>query len=674
MTGSTEKRLLKYAWLFKRGIIIAIICLIFATALELAGPLIAKNIIDNHILGIEGVWHEVEDDEHKYTVDYDGSFYMREDRLDAGMDTLSNITVLAIGKNYFVVDGVAPLDTDRKESDGIITIGKDNPVTVTGEKLALSDIYHFFKPEKRPILLLLGLYVFLLIVAGFFQYFQTYLLQRSSNGIVRKMRNDVFLHTQRIPTSYFVDEPAGSIVARITNDTEAIRGLYERVLSVIITRMIYMLGILIVIYMLSPKMALACLLIIPIIYGWMKLYKFFGSKFNLNVRRANSEINGNISESIQGMSVIQAFKVENKIKDEFESLNDEVFVNNKKIVRLNSLTGGNLVNVLRNIALVYFIWHFGSFSLEPGSVISIGLLYALIDYIGRFFEPVNQIVSQFPLIEQARAAGTRMFELMDVKGESVDSTSIERYEGNICFDDVSFAYVEDEYVLKNMSFNIKSGETVAFVGHTGSGKSSVMNVLFRFYDPQKGTITIDGHDTMKWSRQQARSHMGIVLQDPFLFSGTIVSNVTMNDPRISREAAIKALQAVGANRFISRLPKGYDEPVTEGGSTYSLGERQLISFARALAFDPAILVLDEATANIDTETESIIQKALEVLKQGRTTLVIAHRLSTIQNADNIFVLESGRIMEEGNHDALIKEQGIYYQMYQMQQGSMNRVG
>jgi ATP-binding cassette, subfamily B, multidrug efflux pump len=223
-------------------------------------------------------------------------------------------------------------------------------------------------------------------------------------------------------------------------------------------------------------------------------------------------------------------------------------------------------------------------------------------------------------------------------------------------------------VLKDLSLSVKAGETVAFVGHTGSGKSSIMNLLFRFYDPQKGKITIDGHDTSDWSRQQVRSHMGIVLQDPFLFSGTILSNVTMNDPKISRERAIEALRTVGADRFIEKLPKKYDERVTEGGSTYSLGERQLISFARALAFNPAILILDEATANIDTETESVIQNALEVLKKGRTTLVIAHRLSTIQQADNIFVLEHGKIIEEGNHEQLISEKGTYYQMYKMQQG------
>src|SRR5699024_3276646 len=300
-----------------------------------------------------------------------------------------------------------------------------------------------------------------------------------------------------------------------------------------------------------------------------------------------------------------------------------------------------------------FIWYFGSFSLEPASVISIGMLYAIVDYLTRLFEPLTDIVNQLPLVEQARAAGTRVFELMDQEGEEVDQQQIDRYRGHIIFEDVSFAYDDAGYVLKDISFEVKAGETAAFVGHTGSGKSSIMNVLFRFYDPQKGRITIDGHY-------------------PFLFTRTILSYVTMNDPSISDEQAIDALKAVGADRFIEKLRGGYNEKVTEAGGTFSLGERQLISFARALAFDPAILILDEATANIDTETENIIQKALDVLKTGRTTLVIAHRLSTIQEADVIYVLEQGIIKEKGNHDTLIEEHGLYYQMYEMQKGNQRK--
>ncbi|MDY0395933.1 ABC transporter ATP-binding protein [Virgibacillus halophilus] len=579
-------------------------------------------------------------------------------------------TILMVGKDYFLVDGSVPLTGNRQFKNGELQIKTSSATnSYAAQKLALDELYTFFKPEQRPIIYLLGLYVLLLIIAGFFQFSQTYLLQKTSNQIVRKMRKDIFAHTQRIPIDYYVNQPAGKIVARVTNDTEAIRDLYERVLSIIVTSIIYMGGVMIALFILDVKLAAICLVVIPLIYCWMKVYKYFGSKYNKVIRSTISAINANINEAIQGMPIIQAFRMENKTKGDFEVLNERNFTYQRKLVRLSALTSYNLVTVFRNLAFVLFIWYFGSSSLHLEGVLSIGMLYAFVDYLTRLFEPVENIVNQLPLIEQARVAGGRVFELLDHEGENVKTENVSRYQGNIRFDNVSFAYNEKDYVLKNISFEVKAGQTAAFVGHTGSGKSSIMNLLFRFYDPQKGDITIDGVKTTDWSRQQVRSYMGIVLQDPFLFSGTILSNVTMNDPAITRESAIRALKAVGADRFIEKMPDEYDEEVTEGGTTFSLGERQLISFARALAFNPAILILDEATANIDTETESIIQQALEILKKGRTTLVIAHRLSTIQQADQIFVLEQGSLMEEGNHEKLISEKGIYYQMYQMQQGS-----
>lgn len=673
MKQTTERRLFQYAWLFKKGIIIAIICLIIATALELAGPLIAKRVIDHHILGVEGIWYGVDGEvTDGNTVSYNGqSLFRVEDSDQTKIDFDSTWSIIAVGRTYYITEEEVPF-TGKREVDGnALTVhSASGDVTVEVTALSALEVSRFFALEKKPIILLLALYMGLLVIAGVFQFYQTYLLQKSSNQIVQKMRNDIFAHTQTIPIDYFVDQPAGKIVARITNDTEAMRELYERVLSIVITRIVYMAGILVAIYILEPKFALLGLLIIPIIYIWMRVYKFFGSKYNLVIRKANSEINGNINESIQGMPVIQAFQIEEQVNNDFNQLNEEIYVHQKKLVKLGALTNYNLVNVLRNMTFVGFIWYFGNLSLEPTAIISIGMLYALVDYCTRFFEPVTDMVNQFPLIEQARAAGDRMFALLDTPGEKVAEADIPRYEGEITFEQVTFSYDGEEDVLKNINFTIHPGETAAFVGHTGSGKSSTMNILFRFYDPQKGRILIDGQDIQQMSRQAVRSHMGIVLQDPFLFSGTILSNVTMDDPNITKESAIHALRAVGADRFIERLPKQYDEPVTEGGSTFSLGERQLISFARALAFDPAILILDEATANIDTETEAVIQQALEVLKKDRTTLIIAHRLSTIKNADKIFVLERGTMKENGDHASLIKARGIYYQMYEMQQGSV----
>lgn len=669
MKRSTEKRLLKYALLYKKGIVIGLVCLIIAVTLELAGPLIAKRVIDEHILGVEGYWTEVFD-QGIDTVEYNNRIFKREDRVeDSDLSSADTITLLQVGLSYYVFDEELPLTGKRSVNDNEITIESgEGEIIAVGEKLSASEAYPFFEPEKRPIIMLLVLYMVLLVIAGVFQFFQTFLLQKSANQIVKQMRTDLFQHTQRIPIRYYIDQPVGSVVARITNDTEAIRDLYERVLSIVVTSLIYMGGIFVALFILDPTLAAMCLFIIPLLYIWMKVYKYFGTKYNKVVRKTISEINGNISEAIQGMPIIQAFNRQKKTKEEFEVLNNRNYTYQKKLIKLSALTSYNLVTVIKNLTLVGFIWYFGSASFDITSVISIGMLYAFVDYINRLFEPASDIVNQLPLLEQARVAGTRVFELLDQDGEQVEVQPIPRYKGNIEFDQVTFAYKEQENVLHNLSFSIHSGQTVAFVGHTGSGKSSIMNLLFRFYDPQKGMIRIDGINTKDLSRQQVRSHMGIVLQDPFLFTGTIVSNITMNDPNVSRDDAIKALQAVGASSFIERLPKGYDEPVTESGTTYSLGERQLISFARALAFNPAVLILDEATANIDTETEQVIQRALEVLKKGRTTLVIAHRLSTIQQADHIIVLDHGTIKEQGNHDTLIKEKGYYYEMYQMQQG------
>lgn len=379
-----------------------------------------------------------------------------------------------------------------------------------------------------------------------------------------------------------------------------------------------------------------------------------------------------INESIQGMTIIQAFRRHKETKQEFEEINEDHFKYQNKLLSLNAMTSHNLVNVFRNLAFVTLIWYFGGASLGIGSVVSIGVLYAFVDYLNRLFHPITDVVNKLAQLEQALVAADRVFELLEEKGVDVTTGSVERFKGNVVFNDVSFGYKPGEYVLKNISFEAQKGETVALVGHTGSGKSSIMNLLFRFYDIEEGTISIDGTNVQDMPKQLLRQHMGIVLQDPFLFTGTIASNVSLEDPSISREMVEKALTDVGADKLIAYLPQGYDEPVIEKGSTLSAGERQLVSFARALAFNPAILILDEATASIDTETETIIQQALDVLKQGRTTFIIAHRLSTIKNADQILVLDRGEIVERGNHVELMNHRGKYYQMYQLQQGQKER--
>lgn len=666
---STGKRLFQYALNYKKMILVALAMLTVAVVADLAGPFIAKRVIDNHILGIESVWYKTKAGDS--AVEYNDSFYTK----DADSKNSDSARILQAGRNFVFVDSEIEFDGSRSYEDGILTISKGGEAAqYEAAVLSGDELMNFYQPEIPGIIKLLVFYFGLLVIASFFQYGQRFYLQKSANRIIQKLREDVFGQIQRLPIQYFDNLPAGKVVARITNDTEAIRELYVTVLSTFFTSFIYITGIYIALFILNAKLAAICLLLLPILFVWAKLYRKYASKYNHVIRSRVSDINGMINESIQGMSIIQAFSREKETEQDFEKLNKEHFAYQNKLLSLNSSTSHNLVQVLRNIVFVAFIWYFGGEALQPSSAISLGMLYAFVDYINRLFNPVQGIVNQLANLEQALVAGERVFKLMDESGIDVSEKEIPRYKGNVVFDHVSFGYKEGEYVLKDLCFEANQGETVALVGHTGSGKSSIMNLLFRFYDPQKGKILIDGMDISRMPRQTLRKHMGIVLQDPFLFTGTIASNVSLDHPDISREAIEQALASVGADRVLKNLENGYDEPVIEKGSTLSSGQRQLISFARALAFNPSILILDEATSSIDTETETIIQEAMDVLKEGRTTFIIAHRLSTIRNADQILVLDRGRIVEKGNHEQLMELKGKYFQMYQLQLGNKVKAG
>jgi ATP-binding cassette, subfamily B, multidrug efflux pump len=667
---TTSRRLIQYALSYKKIIIAALLMLTISVGTDLAGPFIAKNIIDDHILGIESIWYETQDD--KNAVEYNGAFYKKERNFSPDEEKGQSIRILQVGARFVSVNGDIEFDGNRKYENGNLIIEKGNLKSeYEARVVTAAELQKFYQLEIPGIIQLLIIYFVLLVISAIFQYGQRFLLQKSANRIIQKMREDVFGHIQKLPINYFDNLPAGKVVARITNDTEAIRELYVTVLATFFTSVIYITGIYAALFILDAKLAAICLLLLPILYIWMVIYRKYASKYNHVIRSRNSDINATINESIGGMSIIQAFGREKETRADFEKLNTDHFKYQNKLLNLNALTSHNLVGVLRNIVFVAFIWYFGAQSLNLSSMISLGVLYAFVDYINRLFHPVQGIVNQLANLEQARVAGERVFKLLDEQGENVSNERIARFKGKVKFDNVSFGYKEGEYVLKNIDFEASPGETIALVGHTGSGKSSIMNLLFRFYDTQKGKIMIDENNIEDISRQTIRDHMGIVLQDPYLFTGTIASNVSLNDPSITREMVEKALKDVGADKVFLNLENGYDEPVIEKGSTLSSGQRQIISFARALAFNPAILILDEATSSIDTETEALIQEAMDVLKNGRTTFIIAHRLSTIRNADQILVLDRGEIVERGTHDDLMVLKGKYYQMYQLQKGNTN---
>lgn len=643
---STGKRLYQYGMLYKKNIMIALVFLIIAVSAEVVGPLIAKKMIDEHITGIDQTWYYV-DAGVEQAVPFRDQYLLRSDRMK-DQETYGAINFQQSGLTFYL------LEEGATEQEKI--------------QLTKEEIYQFYKPEIPYIVKLSAYYFALLVISALFVYFQRIMLQTAANKIVQKLRNDVYAHTQRISVKYYDHLAAGQIVSRVTNDTEAVRELYVGVIANFSTGFIYITAIYISIFIMNPTLGLITLPLIPALAIWIYIYRKFAARYNRILRAKLSEINGNINESIQGMSIIQAFRKEKAMENEFDELNQYYFKYQNKMLSLNSLTSHNLLNVFRNIIYIVIIIFF--FRGQLGEAVTIGLLFAYIDYLNRMFNPIVGIVNQLSNLEVARVSAERLFKLMDEPGIEVDKQKIPRYQGNVKFDHVTFAYKDDEYVLKDIHFEAKQGETVALVGHTGSGKSSILNLLFRFYDLEKGHISIDGVDISQYSKQQIREHMGIVLQDPFLFTGTIASNVSLDNPDISRERVEQALKDVGAYEMFMQLPNGIDALVIEKGSTMSAGQRQLISFARALAYDPAILILDEATASIDTETEAIIQEALDVLKRGRTTFVIAHRLSTIRAADQILVLDRGAIVERGNHDVLMARQGKYYLMYQLQAGGV----
>ncbi|WP_341280038.1 ABC transporter ATP-binding protein [Paenibacillus sp. FSL H8-0537] len=668
--GLTGKRLFQYAMLYKKPIIGALVLLLLAVTAELAGPFIAKRMIDQNILGIEKTWYETAKQD-SFAVEHNGKWYKRVDHLSAGEPQGESVRILQSGRTFYWLEGKLPFEDGKRKVEGqqmtLTSKATGEMVTFPVTALSAKELFAFYKPETPGIIKLAALYCVLLLIGGFLTYGQRLLLQTSANSIVRRMRNDVFEHTQRLPVNYYDTLAAGQVVSRITNDTEAVRELYVSVLANFFSAIIYMSAIYVALFFLDWRLALFALPLVPLLLVWIKVYRRFAAHYNKVIRAKLSEINGMINEAIQGMPIIQAFRRQKETMEEFDELNNHYFKYQNKLLHLNSITSHNMVQVIRNIMFLVVIWMFwGNWF---GTILLVGTLYAFIDLMNRMFQPIVGVVNQLSNLETARVSAERVFKLMDEEGIDVESGKIERYKGEVQFKDVTFAYKKEDYVLKNISFVARQGETVALVGHTGSGKSSILNLLFRFYDLKQGSILIDGRDVLDIPKQQLRQHMGIVLQDPFLFTGTIASNVSLGNPEISRERVEQALRDVGAYEMFMQFPGGIDAPVIEKGSTLSAGQRQLISFARALAYDPAILILDEATASIDTETEAIIQEALDVLKKGRTTFVIAHRLSTIRQADQILVLDHGEIVERGSHDQLMEHSGKYFAMYQLQLGA-----
>ena len=526
--------------------------------------------------------------------------------------------------------------------------------------------------DFSPLLTLATAYMAIQIGNVVVSYFQLVKFQEIALKIIHQLRVDLFSKVHSLGLTYFDKTPAGSIVSRVTNDTEAIKDMFVTVLVTFIQSSFLILGIFVAMFSLNVKLAIFCLLILPIILLIIHFYRKFSSLFYQDMRERLSQMNAKLSESLQGMGIIQMFRQEQRLKQEFADINHKHFLAGMKNIKIDSLFLRPATDLVYIFALMTVLSFFGISSLD--SPIEVGVLYAFINYLDRFFEPVNNMLMRLSMYQQAIVAGSRVFQLIDdreMAPQQLDKgNKIE--VGEIEFRNVSFSYDGKQDVLKNISFTAKPGETVALVGHTGSGKSSIINLLMRFYEFNRGDILIDGVSLKDYSLSELRKKQGLVLQDPFLFYGTVQDNIRLHNTDLNDDQVIAAAKFVQADRFIEKLENGYAERVVERGATFSSGERQLIAFARTIAANPKILILDEATANIDTETEEAIQEALEKMQKGRTTIAIAHRLSTIQDAKLILVLHKGEIVERGTHQDLLANRGLYFHLYQLQNGSINQ--
>ncbi|MGX6441831.1 ABC transporter ATP-binding protein [Neobacillus sp. K501] len=526
----------------------------------------------------------------------------------------------------------------------------------------------------QPLLILGASYLGIQILKSILLFFQLVKFQEIALKIIQQLRIDVFSKVQSLGLKYFDKTPAGSIVSRVTNDTEAIKDMFVTVLATFIQSGVLLAGIFIAMFILDVKLALFCLVFIPLILFVIGLYRKLSSKFYLDMRERLSQLNAKLSESLQGMSIIQVFRQEKRLRKEFEAINEQHYQSGMKNIKIDGLLLRPAVDLISVLGIIIVLNYFGLTSLETS--VEIGVLYAFVNYLERFFEPVNNMMMRLSLYQQAIVAGTRVFRLLDkeeLAPMQKDGNNLSIEKGKIEFKNLTFSYDGKRDVLKNISFTANPGETVALVGHTGSGKSSIINLLMRFYEYEQGDILIDGVSIRDFSKEELRDKMGLVLQDPFLFYGTVKDNIRLHNETLLDEQVEEAAQFVQADTFIEKLEDGYHHKVVERGSTFSSGQRQLIAFARTIAANPKILVLDEATANIDTETEEAIQTALAKMRQGRTTIAIAHRLSTIQDAELILVLHQGEIVERGTHQELLALGGLYHKMFLLQNGAAERL-
>ena len=640
---------------------LATVLVLFIIAVELYRPIIVGNAIDQYINGYYHPYAEA-DVSAPDAVNWNGLVLSRDQAVSAA-DSASFYQIFLWKDHYYMAENLTRSECTALQNADTSVL--KNYVREGAQKLTSNDLKVLRQNDFKGISKA-GILFLLLLFSGFFlNLADTWLLQKMGQQIVYKLREETFTHIHSLSLSFFNTTPVGKLVTRVSNDTEAVNELFSTILVKLFKNVVKIIGYAAVMLSINVKMAGISFLLLPLVAILTFVFRHLSRKAYQITRNKITELNTFLSEHISGMKLIQIFAREKEKYSEFEGKSMELYRANFREIMTFAIFRPSIYLV--SIIAMILVIRTGSLSVLNGSL-SLGTLFVFITYISSFFEPIQELSEQLGTLQSSIASAEKIFSVLDVKPEIVspaDPTPV-NILGEIEFRHVWFAYEEENYILKDVSFVIHPGEKAAFVGATGAGKSTILNLIGRYFDIQKGQILIDGIDIHEIDLDVLRGAIGQVQQDVFIFTGDIKSNISLNNEAISPDDVRRAAEIVNADPFIQKLPHGYDEPVTERGSTLSAGQRQLLSFARTLAYDPKILVLDEATANIDTETETLITQALARLMDGRTTIMVAHRLSTIQHADKIIVMHHGEIKESGTHQELLAQNGIYKKLYDLQ--------
>lgn len=673
------KRLIRYATPYWKPFALCVLLAFLVVAADLGRTYLIKVAIDDHINGYRqpmaaAAPAELERLGLEPLPGVDGEVAYARVGWDAARDIgdAAKAQIVEADGVAYLVAGWLPAEVDggyviTPNGDGTATVMTEAAGALAARSLAAEEVDAFQAGDTPKIWRLGGLFLIAVAAAAVLSVWQMNLLQFTGQRILHTIRDQLFRHIARMPMSFFDRNPVGRLVVRVTQDTESLNNLFTQVIVTLVKDVLVLIGIVAVMFHMNAQLALLTLCVLPLLAALTFWYKTVIREAQRVARAILSQLNSFLAENLSGMRITQMFVREQRQWEQFHELNEGYFKAGMRGTIINSVFQP-AIGFVGNLAVALLLWY-GGLKVIGGDM-QFGVVFAFTIYVRQFFNPLMSLAEKYGQVQMAMVGAERIFDLLDEKPtmtEKRDPVPLpSSIRGEIRFENVWFAYNGEDWVLKDVSFTIRPGETVAFVGATGAGKSSIIQLINRFYDIQKGRILLDGIDIRELSIAELRRAVGIVQQDVFLFTGTIASNIRLNEERISDEAVREAARRVHMDEFVRSMPDGYDTLLGERGVTLSLGQRQLLSFARAIVFQPQVLILDEATSNIDTETELIVQDALAELSRGRTTMVVAHRLSTIQHADQIIVMHKGKVREIGNHRDLLEQGGYYYRLHQLQ--------